>query len=444
MLKIVILLLIVGILVVRGLWIMYNNKSVDFLLLSFFLIATAFQYSFVIVEGAKNYNGGGTLGPDIRITVAIILLFFILPYFKRRLNSFKKNKWVNVIYLFCALSFINPFDNSYIPTLAFVVFFVSHIFLFEFFYGFLDRDNLIKGIYDGLFMLCLIQFPLAICFPLLGMKSVTVPFQDDAEELATRHGQRDGAVGTFQHPGFLSFFVLVASCFFLACYLKKYKRLPSLGIIILNTCTLILTYSRTAYLVYIFDLAAVYFFFKNAAKPILSLLNIVRFILPVSLFILWVIFYSPLSDNFLDSNIDEMADVRLIFYAIAYDAFKMSPIIGVGVNAHRDFLLHHSTLITAISYDAFFFQNPIHNVHLIILVETGIIGFALWIIFLFTSIFKAKTDIANKKNEILSLSHIGVIIAVVSYGMTGWAPFSLTLLPIFLFFTFFAIKYRGV
>ncbi len=444
MLKIIILLLIIGILVVRGLWIMYNNRNVNFLLLSFFLVATAFQYSFIIITGAKNYNGGGTLGPDVRITVAIILLFIVLPYFKSKFDSFKKNKWVNVIYLLCAISFINPYNISYISTLTFVVFFVSHIFLFEFFYSFLNKEQLIKGIYDALFMLCIIQFPLAICFPLLGIHSVTVPFQDDAELLATRHGQRDGAVGTFQHPGFLSFFVLIASCFFLACYLKKYNKLPSLGIIVLNTFTLILTYSRTAYLVYIFDLSAVYFFYKNAAKPILSLLNIIRFILPVSLIILWVIFYSPLSDNFLDSNIDEMADVRLVFFAIALDAFKISPIIGVGLNAHRDFIRHHSSLVTALSYDPFFFNNPIHNVHLVVLVETGLIGFILWIIFLLTSVFKAKNDIANKKNEILSLSHIGVIIAVVAYGMTGWAPFSLTMLPIIFFFTFFTIKYRGI
>ena len=446
MLKIVILLLVIAFLVFRALWIMYIKKSADFLLISFFLIATAFQYSFVIIPGAKDHNGGGTLGPDVRITVALILLILVVLFFRKKEFSFKKNRWIIFIYFFIVLSFLNPFNHSPVPTLAFVVFFLSHILLFEFFYGFLTRDQVIKGIYDGLLTLCLIQFPLAICFPLLGMQSVTIPFQDTGEEGALRNGaglERAGAVGIFPHPGVLSLFTLIASCFFLACYLKKHNKTTSLLILFLNTCTLILTYSRTAYLVYLFDMAAVYFFYKNAHKPILSLLNLVRFVLPVGLALIWVIFYSPLSNTFLDSNIDAMADVRLIFYAIAFDASQRSPIIGVGINTHRDFLLHNSTLITSLSYNPFFFQNPIHNIHLIVLVELGVIGLVFWIAFLFTSIFKAKTDIANKNNEILSLSHIGVIIAIIFYGMTGWAPFSLTILPIFLFFTFFTVKYRG-
>lgn len=444
MLKIIILLLVIAILLFRAVGIMYARKSADFLLISFFIIATAFQYSFVIIPGAKNYNGGGAIGPDIRITVAILLLLILLPFFKRKIYSFKKIRWIVVIFFFIVLSFVNPNNHSPIPSLAFVVFFFSHILLFEFFYSSLSREQVIKGLYDGFLMLCLIQFPLAICFPALGIKSVTIPFQDTAEEASTRHGQRDGAVGIFPHPGVLSLFILIASCFFLACYLKKYNKTSSLLILLLNTVTLILTYSRTAYLVYVFDLAAIYFFYKNANKPILSLLNLIRFVLPVGLALLWLIFYSPLSDNFLDSNIDAMADVRLIFYAIAFDAFKRSPIIGVGINTHRDFLLHHSNLITALSYNPFFFNNPIHNINLIVLVETGIIGLVFWIIFLFTSVFKAKNDIANNKNEIFSLSHIGIIIGIVFYGMTGWAPFSLTILPMFLIFTFFTIKYRGI
>jgi len=242
------------------------------------------------------------------------------------------------------------------------------------------------GIYDGLFVLCALQFPLAVCFPFLGIKSVTVPFQDTGEEGATRNGQRDGAIGIFDHPGALSLFILIASAFFLSCYLNKYHKKSSMLMLVLNTLTLILTYSRTSYLVYVFDLAALYFFiFKNASKPIFSLLNVIRFVLPVTLIIYWVIFYSPLSSNFLDSNIDAMTDARLTFYAIAYEAFQMSPLIGVGINTHRDFLLAHSNLIKALSYDPFFFNNPIHNIHLIVLVETGILGFACWIIFSFSA-----------------------------------------------------------
>lgn len=420
-----------------------DNKRPHFLLVSFFLIATAFQYSFVIIQGDKTFNGGGTLGPDIRITVALILTVLISPFIKIRKNVDNKSYWVKTVGFFILIALLNPFNHSFIPTLAFIIFFLTHIILFELFYSFLNKDELIKAIFDAFFMLCMMQFPLAVCFPFLGMKSVTLPFQDAAERLATRDGQRDGAVGIFIHPGYLALFMVMTSAFFLACYLSRYKRNTSLFILIINTLTLILTYSRTAYLVHVFDLFAVYFIFKNAKSKLFSIVNLFRFVLPISIIITWVIFFSPLSDNFLNSNVDSMAESRLIFYYMAFEIFKFSPFIGVGLNTHRDFLISHGYIIRSLTKDPFYFNNPIHNVHLIVLVENGIIGFICWLVFLFRSFFRAKNDVADNKNIILSLTLIGVIIGYAAYGMTGWAPFSATMLPFLLFFAFFTIRYRG-
>jgi len=131
MLKIIILLLVVAILVFRAVWIMYNNRNIGFLLISFFIIATAFHYSYAIVPGAANHNGGGALGPDVRITVSILLLFLLLPFTKFKKLSFKKNIWVNVILLFILISIFNPYNHSPVSTAAFIVFFFSQIILFE-------------------------------------------------------------------------------------------------------------------------------------------------------------------------------------------------------------------------------------------------------------------------------------------------------------------------
>jgi len=442
--KIFILLLVTVLLIARALWAMYNKKDANFLLISFFIISTAFQYNVAIIHGGKSYIGGGTLSPDIRLTVAIILVLVLIHFIKFKKTNFKGNRWVNIVFLFALISFLNPYDKSPVPTMAFVVFFASHILLFELFYSFMSREQIIKGLYDGFLILCLFQLPLAICFPFLGIKSVTIPFQDAAELDATRYGQRDGAVGIFPHPGYLALFTIISSCFFLACYLKGYRKRASFFFLFFNAIILILTYSRTAYLVFVFDLAAVYFFYRNAAKQIVTLGNFFKFVLPVALILLWVIFLSPLSENFLDSNIDDMTQSRLIFFALALKIFQTSPFIGVGLNTHRDFIMHNSDLLTVLTSDSFYLNNPIHNINLIVLVETGIIGFICWVAFIVTSVIKAKKDIAENKNGIFSLSYIGVAMAIVFYGITGWAPFSMTMLPIFLFFIFFTIRYRGI
>lgn len=442
--KIFILLLITALLAARALWILYNKRDANFLIISFFIIATAFQYNVAIVHGGTSYIGGGTLSPDIRLTVTIIMDVILIHFMKFKKENFKKLRWVGIVLLFCLISFVNPFDKSPVATAAFVVFFLSHILLFEMFFSFMSRSEIIKGIFDGFLMLSLIQFPLAICFPALGIKSVTIPFQDAAELDATRYGQRDGAVGIFPHPGYLALYSIISSCFFLACYFKGYRKKQCLLLLTFNTTTLILTYSRTAYLVYVFDLAAVLFFYKNAKRNIISLSNFFKFILPVALLLIWVIYYSPLSENFLESNVDDMTEARLIFLAVAVEIFKTSPVVGVGLNAHRDYIINHSNILTVLTSDTFYLNNPIHNINLIVLVETGLLGFICWLVFLITSFIKSKQDLSKNRNEILSMSYIGVLIAVFLYGMTGWAPFSITMLPFFLFFTFFSIRYRSM
>src|SRR5690606_34368468 len=125
------------------------------------------------------------------------------------------------------------------------------------------------------------------CFPLLDIKSVTMPFQPAAEMLSTRHGQRDGAVGVFVHPGVLAIFSLISSGFFFSCFLLNFKKYYSLLLLVFSAITVVLTYSRTSYLAYIVTLSILYYFYKRTNKTMFSFSIIFRLLLPAFLLLIW-------------------------------------------------------------------------------------------------------------------------------------------------------------
>jgi O-antigen ligase len=135
-----------------------------------------------------------------------------------------------------------------------------------------------------------------------------------------------------------------------------------------------------------------------------------------------------------------MYQARLDHWTMGLDIFHRSPLIGVGINSHLEFV-NRSPEMSKIIHNEFLTSNPIHNTHLIILCETGIIGFALWLIFIVTTFAKAKANMANNVNTIFSLTEIALLMTYIIYGFTDWAPVSHSTFPIFLLFTFFFGKY---
>ncbi|WP_184549759.1 O-antigen ligase family protein [Mucilaginibacter sp. FT3.2] len=275
---------------------------------------------------------------------------------------------------------------------------------------------------------------------MLGVTFVTTIFQAGGDLWATRNGTRAGAIGIFVTPANLGLFSVLASGFFYAAYLNGFKKKLSLVMLALAGVTIILTYSRTSYITLVVVLFTLYYIFKNADKPLLSLKSFLLGVLPAMVVLYWLVFLSPFSATFLKTDADDMYQARLDHWAMGLDIFKRSPIIGVGINSHLEFVNRSVDMSKQIHND-FLTSNPIHNTHLIILAETGIIGFAMWVIFLVTSILKAKINVANEVNAIFALTQIGLIMTYIIYGFTDWAPVSHSSFPIFLLFTYFFNKY---
>jgi O-antigen ligase len=420
-----------------------QKKSTSHLLLSFVVTCIPIQMSIPIFTPlyiTEAETGSFTSKVFLTLPLIISLILIIKNKNKNLLYFYKNETWVWWIVLLILISIFNPHNFAVWATIAFAVFFLSYILFFRIIYNSLTPIEVLNGIFSSFVLLGSLQFILAILYPLLGVSFVTTIFQAGGELWSTRDGQRPGAIGVFVTPANLGLFSVILSGFFTSTFLNGFKKKISLLLLGINVITIFLTYSRTSYITLILVTFALIYINKNAKKSLISIKSIFLGIIPTLLVLYWIIFYSPLSATFLKTNADEMYQARVDHWYMGLEIFKLSPIVGVGINTHLEFVNHISSLYNYI-HNEFLTTNPIHNTHLIILAETGVIGFSLWIIFIFYTFIKAKHNLAQKNNVIFSSTMIAVLIIYIIYGFTDWAPLSLSTFPIFLLFTFFDKKY---
>lgn len=419
-----------------------NKKSKKHFLLSFVLTCVPFQIAVPLFTPAyETIAGSFTAKMFFTIPAFAVLIMWWSGKRGNVVYLSREEKWVSYVLLLLLVSLVNPHNHAVWSTVAFAWFFITCIVFARLMANNLTPAEIIRGFYESFVFLCLLQAVLATCFPLLGITQVTDLFQVGGEEWSTRNGSRPGAVGVFVHPGNLALFAMMASSFFLACYLTGYRKKISLAILLVNVFTVVLTYSRTAYLTVILVQFAVYYLAHNARRPLISWKSLLLGVIPVASVLYWLVFASPLSENFLASNADEMAQARLDHWLIGLTIFRASPLIGVGLNTHLEFIAN-SPGLAKIIHNEFLTTNPIHSIHIIVLAEMGLLGAILWVFFLVNSIHQAKKNIALNNNTIFSLTQIGVITSFGLYGITDWSPFSYSIFPFFLFITFFFNKYN--
>lgn len=424
-------------------WYFIKKPNGKYLLFSFVITCIPFQISIPVFSPTYlTESGTGTFTSKFFLTIPLIVSVFLLIS-RKNLNLFRfyrNDRWTLWILLLIVISLFNPLDFAKEATLAFGVYCFSYILFFRIISNLLTPVEIVEGVFLSLVFLCGLQFILAILYPLLGVSFVTTVFQAGGEQWATRVGTRPGAIGIFVTPANLGLFTTIVSGFFFATYLSGFKKKLSLFVLSANVITIILTYSRTSYITLVFVLFLMYFIYKNSTKPLFSFKSIVFGIAPALLFLYWLIYFSPFSSIFLKTDADDMYQARLDHWIIGMQIFKTSPVIGVGINSHVEYINHQVGLYKSI-HNEFLTINPIHNTHIIILAETGLIGFTLWLVFLLSSVVKAKNNISINNNIVFSLTQIGLLITYVIYGFTDWAPLSLSTFPIFLLFTFFSNKF---
>ena len=188
--------------------------------------------------------------------------------------------------------------------------------------------------------------------------------------------------GTFSHPNVLAGFLLI----FLTIILFKTdfrKKIGSICLIalILGSVGLLLSFSRLPILLWILSISV---FMYSRFK--LSLENKAVVILILLAFIFSIAFYSPFYLRFVQSSLFEESFVlREKLFAHGFSIFAKNPLIGAGVNNY---------LSGFVSLGNTFVIQPVHNVFMLVLIQTGIIGFAGLLFFIYricVSVFKKKS-----------------------------------------------------
>lgn len=194
--------------------------------------------------------------------------------------------------------------------------------------------------------------------------------------------------GTFPHPNVLAGYLTIAMVIVISNFhsaRENLKKTIYIFALILGSAALILTMSRIAIILWLSVLclrATVYFgnFFKKSRIK-LAITCLVFFF-----FVLSVLNFTPLRLRFLETNFtNESFVLRGQLIKTSFSMFKSSPVFGVGPN---NFLVNLPFFQKTTSN--IFYLQPVHNIYLLVLAETGFFGLLFFLLILFRAFKKSK------------------------------------------------------
>ena len=190
---------------------------------------------------------------------------------------------------------------------------------------------------------------------------------------------------TFPHPNVLAAFLLISLlfCFFIFTRALSIKeKIFFTTAIIIGSLSLVLTMSRVSLVVYLL-LVIFLIFAKHQRKLVIFL--IIIFI---------IIFLSPIKFRFFDLNLNDTAVIqRQELTVSSLLMVKDNFFLGVGINNFLGNLPFYKNMSSG------FYLQPVHNIYLLVLAQTGIIG----LIFFFWFLKKTFSFLLKKKSKIFIL-----------------------------------------
>lgn len=332
---------------------------------------------------------------------------------------------------YAAYTLLNPYNIARRQSLVAVSYLLPMALFLYLFANSFSVKSVVRGIYMGLAATVILHFLLAICYPVLGMESAVKLFDSEA---ATRNEERVGAVGTMSHPNALGAYASYYFCFFIACFVTAYKRRESAIYAGMAFIIIVLTASRSALVSAVLALVGIVVFYTYRRYKLLSFQSFIKAIIPLGVLIT-LLLTGPLSFLFADlEDLDEMTTSRLMHYYCGYEIFQDHPLVGVGLNTHLVYLVENSSAVMFEQvFDAadiwqpeeFMFNNPIHNIWIILIVELGLLGFLPLFAFImwYIATFKRRTRRSqNRYYNVLNITGLGIIFCLLIHGNSDWAP----------------------
>lgn len=232
---------------------------------------------------------------------------------------------------------------------------------------------------------------------------------------------------TFPHPNVLGGYIAAILPLVIIQFsnnpilkLSNIKKTFYFATLVLGVIALVLTFSRSAIVVGMTGVGVMYYVLWVKKK---------KFFFPIIPYTISIILLLGLMFTTINSN-DESIVVRQQLNAAAVRLWQQSPIIGVGLG---NFLVE---LPKALPSREIYFLQPVHNIYLLVLAETGVIGLAWSLLFIGKGIMGLVLRIREKKKrKLFSIWHLsfGIILFL---GLVDHYPLTLQqgqlLLTIFL------------
>jgi O-antigen ligase len=181
--------------------------------------------------------------------------------------------------------------------------------------------------------------------------------------------------GTFPHPNVLAGFLLIGmiGLLFTLPWTKSVEKIVWVAALFFGSSALLLTMSRVAFLIWIVLLAIVFLrqVVIRYGNPVLAVLLLAA----AAVFIVG----TPLGSRFLQTNVAEEAVVqRTELLQASIVMIGQQPLLGIGLG---NFLSELPAVQKPFSVG--FYLQPVHNIFLLILAETGIVGlvFVIWFLY---------------------------------------------------------------
>ncbi len=200
--------------------------------------------------------------------------------------------------------------------------------------------------------------------------------------------------GTTSHPNILAGYFVIMSIFLIFFVNQNFYKKLSIATLFISFFITILTFSRGAIIA---QIAGMFFFLRSFKKVILLLLIFLPFI--------FVRFSSAF--NFDVISLQRRNDLAIS----AFQLFINSPIFGVGLNNY----INQMAISDLVSGPSRFLQ-PVHNIFLLTLSETGIIGMVGFLILLTPFFLTAKHYFLTKKNSPQNVAIISCLLGISFLG----------------------------
>jgi O-antigen ligase len=375
------------------------HKKIFYLLLLFLPTQLSFhfwpEWSYIIGRRIDY------LSPTIYITDILIIILLIISFKKKYFKSPRQLKKIFFSLIIILLIFFNLKNSSLIYLTAFkwlkvLEYFLLGLYIYKNINLKKDWENIIKTLSIGIIFGSLLaiaqlldQSSINGIFYWLGERSFSLSSPNVAK-VALNGILILRPYATFPHPNALAGYLAVLLPLILITDFKpmKIKWLA----FVLGLTALFLTFSRPAIILGFLGII-VCWIFENFKKRLY-------------LFPLLLIFFIPLLFFIQKATLEkESIDRRISLNFSAIEMFKTNPLFGVGLGNFIPSLPLYSK-----DKEVIRFLQPCHNIYLLILSETGLMGF---IVFITIIIFSVKKLFINKNlTKILILNSLFLILAL--------------------------------